>query len=52
MATIIDAVLRLKDEFSTKLTAATGKLDEHEKAQKRVSKSIAETGKNITAFGG
>lgn len=52
MATIIDAVLRLKDEFSTRLTAATGKLDEHEKAQKRVSKSIAETGKNITAFGG
>ena len=52
MATIIDAVLRLKDEFTAKLTAATGKLDEHEKAQKRVSKSIAETGKNITAFGG
>lgn len=51
MATVIDAVLRLKDEFTAKLTAATGKLDEHEKVQKRVSKSIAATGKSVAELG-
>lgn len=51
MATIIDAVLRLKDEFTAKLTAATGKLDEHEKVQKRVAKSITATGKSVSDLG-
>lgn len=51
MAKVIDAILRLKDQMTPALRQATQSLSEHEKVNRRVSKSIQKTGKNITTLG-
>lgn len=51
MSTIIDAVLRLKDQFTPVLQNASKQLSEHAKTQKRVAKEIQSTGRSITELG-
>jgi len=51
MSTIIDAVLRLKDQFTPVLENASKQLTEHAKTQKRVAKEIQSTGRSITELG-
>ena len=48
---IIDAVLRLKDNFTGVIQKATKNIDEHRSQQLRTAKSIQQTGKSITALG-
>lgn len=48
---IIDAVLRLRDQFTNTIERATRRIDEHRSQQLRVAKSIKDTGRNITALG-
>lgn len=48
---IIDAVLRLKDQFTPTLTNATRRLSEHRSQQMRVANSIKTTGKSISELG-
>lgn len=51
MASVIDAILRLKDEFTPTLQKVTSQLNEHEKAQKRLSNQYVKTGNTISSFG-
>lgn len=51
MSAIIDAVLRLQDQFTPVLANASQKLDEHAKVQKRAAQEISRTGKSITDLG-
>lgn len=51
MATVIDAVLRLKDQMTPILHKVTGELQEHEKVNIRTSKSISKTGDAFTSLG-
>ena len=48
---IIDAVLRLKDNFTNVIQKATKNIDEHRSQQLRTAKSIKDTGKSISALG-
>ena len=48
---IIDAVLRLKDNFTGVIQKATKNIDEHRSQQLRTAKSIKDTGKSISALG-
>lgn len=48
---IIDAVLRLRDQFTNTIERATRRIDEHRSQQLRVARSIRDTGRNITALG-
>lgn len=48
---VIDAVLKLKDQFTPVLSKATSHLNEHRSQQMRVAKSIQATGKNVSALG-
>ena len=48
---IIDAVLRLKDNFTGVIQKATKNIDEHRSQQLRTAKSIQQTGKSVTALG-
>lgn len=48
---IIDAVLRLKDQFTPTITNATRRLSEHRSQQMRVANSIKTTGKSISELG-
>lgn len=48
---IIDAVLRLKDQFTPTITNATRHLSEHRSQQMRVANSIKTTGKSISELG-
>ena len=51
MATVIDAVLRLRDSFSPVMQNVTARLTEHQQQQQRVAKSIQNTGKSISSLG-
>lgn len=51
MASVIDAILRLKDEFTPTLQKVTSQLNEHEKAQKRLNSQYVQTGNTISGFG-
>ena len=51
MATVIDAVLRLRDSFSPVMQNITARLTEHQQQQQRVAKSIQNTGKSISSLG-
>ena len=51
MATIIDAVLRLRDSFTPVMQNVTARLTEHQQQQQRVAKSIQNTGKSISNLG-
>lgn len=51
MATVIDAVLRLRDSFTPVMQNVTKHISEHQKQQERVSKSIQNTGKSISNLG-
>lgn len=51
MATVIDAVLRLKDQMTPILHKVTGELQEHEKVNIRTSKSITKTGEAFVGLG-
>ena len=48
---VIDAVLKLKDQFTPVLSKVTSHLNEHRSQQMRVAKSIQSTGKNVSALG-
>nr|DAQ94884.1 MAG TPA: minor tail protein [Caudoviricetes sp.] len=48
---IIDAVLRLRDQFTNTIQNATNAIDEHRSQQLRTARSIQETGRNISAIG-
>ena len=48
---IIDAVLRLKDNFTGVIQKATKNIEEHRSQQLRTAKSIKDTGKSISALG-
>lgn len=48
---IIDAVLRLRDQFTNVIQNATYAINEHRSQQLRTARSIQETGRNITAIG-
>ncbi|WP_314618554.1 phage tail tape measure protein, partial [uncultured Selenomonas sp.] len=48
---VIDAVLKLKDQFTPVLSKVTSHLNEHRSQQMRVAKSIQATGKNVSALG-
>ena len=51
MATVIDAVLRLRDSFTPVMQNVTARLTEHQQQQQRVAKSIQNTGKSISSLG-
>ncbi len=51
MATVIDAVLRLRDSFTPVMQNVTARLTEHQQQQQRVAKSIQNTGKSISNLG-
>lgn len=51
MATVIDAVLRLRDSFTPVMQNVTARLTEHQAQQQRVAKSIQNTGKSISSLG-
>lgn len=48
---VIDAILKLKDQFTPVLSKVTSHLNEHRSQQMRVAKSIQATGKNVSALG-
>lgn len=48
---IIDAVLRLKDNFTNVIQKATKNIDEHRSQQLRTAKSIKDTGNAISGLG-
>ena len=48
MARVIDAVLTLKDNFSSTLKSVGTQIQQQERIQKRMSKSIQDTGKSIS----
>ena len=51
MATVIDAILRLKDSFTPTLNRISHEMAEHEKLNKRIAKSITKTGDTFVGLG-